>query len=125
LTGWLPPGRLRGMNKGNDRKVIRFEPRLMALIEAELARARANPRARQFVFAQWVRQACIDRLKHAARSRGGATSAADLADLDALPDTGWLPPSAEDAEPPPLLAPADDGGRTGRGPRAPSGDDGA
>ncbi len=69
--------------KGNDRKVIRFAPQLLDAIEAELARPRrkGEPPA----FAQWVRQACIDKLKHAARSRRASTQ--ELVELDSMPTT--------------------------------------
>jgi hypothetical protein len=70
--------------KGNDRKVIRFAPVLLAAIEAELGRRERN--GKRLDLAQWVRQACIDKLKHAARSRGAST--AELAELDAMPTTG-------------------------------------
>jgi hypothetical protein len=70
--------------KGNDRKVIRFAPELLDVIKAELDRR--GQKGEKPDFARWVRQACIDKLKHAARSRGAST--AELAELDAMPTTG-------------------------------------
>lgn len=74
------------MAKGSTIKPIRFEDDLLAAIAAEIERTNSRRKGRPFKFSQWVRQACIDKLKHSARSRGA--SAAELADLDAFPETG-------------------------------------
>ncbi len=73
-------------NKGNPRYVVRFEPRLLELMLAEIDITNARRKGPPFKVAQWIRQACIDKLKHAARSR--RADLAELAELDAFPETG-------------------------------------
>ena len=75
-----------GMNKGNPRIILRMEPRLLELVTAEVERTNARRRGQPYTLSAWIRQAAIDKLKHTARSRGAA--AADLAELDAFPETG-------------------------------------
>jgi hypothetical protein len=72
--------------KGNPRVIIRIEPELLRLIDVELQRSTQHRKGQPHNLSTWIRQACIDRLKHSARSRGAR--ARDLADLSAFPDEG-------------------------------------
>jgi hypothetical protein len=75
-----------GMNKGNPRVILRMEPRLLALVAAEVERSKLHRKGQPHDRSTWIRQACIDRLKHSARSRGA--DSAELAELDAFPTNG-------------------------------------
>jgi hypothetical protein len=76
-------------NKGNPRYVVRFEPRLLELMLDEIDSTNARRKGLPFKVAQWIRQACIDKLKHSARSRrADLAELAELAELDAFPETG-------------------------------------
>lgn len=87
MTGCMTPGMIGGMaNKGNPKVVVRFEPELLALVSAEVDRTNEKRRDQPFTLSAWLRQAAIDKLRHSARSRGAST--ADLAKLDAFPETG-------------------------------------
>jgi hypothetical protein len=73
-------------NKGSPTVTLRFEPELLALLDAEIDRTSGRRKGPPYTRSTWMRQAVIDKLRHAARSRGA--DAADLADLDAFPETG-------------------------------------
>jgi hypothetical protein len=73
--------------KGSPRVILRIEPQLLDLIQAEIERSRLHRRTGQpHNVSTWLRQAAIDRLKHSARARRAST--ADLANLNAFPDEG-------------------------------------
>ncbi len=74
-------------SEGSPRVIIRIEPELLDLIQAQIGRSRLHRRTGQpHNVSTWLRQAAIDRLKHSARARGAST--ADLANLNAFPDEG-------------------------------------
>ncbi len=58
-----------GVSKGNRKVVVRIEPTLWALIEEEISRAESDPIRPPYTVSSWVRQAMIDKLRHADRSR--------------------------------------------------------
>ncbi len=77
---------MRAMNAGNPRIIFRLEPELLDLLTAELERTNAYRKGRPFSQSAWIRQACIDKSKHSARSRGADLP--ELAELGAFPETG-------------------------------------
>jgi hypothetical protein len=58
-----------GVSKGNRKVVVRIEPALWALIEEEIGRAESDPLRPPHTVSSWVRQAMLDKLRHADRSR--------------------------------------------------------
>ena len=74
------------MNDGNPRVILRMPQKILDLVKAEVDRSKLHRKSGGFDRSSWIRQAVIDKLRHSARSRGA--SAADLADLDAFPETG-------------------------------------
>ncbi len=58
-----------GVSKGNRKVVVRIEPALWDLIEEEIGRAEADPLRPPHTVSSWVRQAMLDKLRHADRSR--------------------------------------------------------
>lgn len=65
---------------------MRFPPNLLELVEAEVERTNANRKGVPYELGQWIRQACIEKLRHSARSRG--IKDPELAELDSFPTTG-------------------------------------
>jgi len=58
-----------GVSKGNRKVVVRIEPALWALIDDEIGRAESDPLRPPHTVSSWVRQAMLDKLRHADRSR--------------------------------------------------------
>jgi hypothetical protein len=83
----MTPGMVGGMSKGNPRVILRVEPRLLALVQAEISRVNERRRAEPYELSSWVRQAMIEKLRHGARSRGG-DGVAELAELEAFAEVG-------------------------------------
>ena len=58
------------MSVGNRKAVVRLEAELWKLVEDEVRRSAADPLRPPHTVSSWIRQACLDKLRHADRSRG-------------------------------------------------------
>lgn len=57
------------MSKGSKNVIVRFPDDLLRLVGEAVSRRNDNSRGAEWTLSDWVRAACLDKLKHAARSR--------------------------------------------------------